>query len=186
MNNSTIPVQSLKTLSISVSCAVLLAFFILIVFIAPAEYKIDPTGLGKSLGLTELAKPLTKEQVNIKAVMSCPVGEQANWQDIVMISVPANSDLEYKFYLDKNTEIIYQWASDNADLFFDFHGEPAGDKTGYFKSYQEATAKQSEGTLSVPFTGAHGWYWKNETNKAVQITLKTKGQYKIKGLVISQ
>lgn len=182
MNHSNIPVQSLKTLIISLSSAVLFAFFILIVFVAPAEYKIDPTGLGESLGLTQLAEPLTAVQKNIKTVMSCPVGKQANWQDIVMINLPANSDLEYKFYLNKNAEIMYQWNADNTDLYFDFHGEPAGDKTGYFKSYQETTAKQSEGTLAVPFTGTHGWYWKNETNKTVQITLKTKGQYKIKGL----
>ena len=181
MSNVNVPVQSLKTLIISMICAVLLAFFILLAFIGPAEYGIDPTGLGKALGLTALAKPV---QQNIKTVISCPVGEQlANWQDIVMITVPAKSDLEYKFYIDQGAEIAYAWTSDSSDLYFDFHGEPAGDKTGYFKSYRETTASQSDGILIAPFTGTHGWYWKNDSNNAVQITLKTKGQYKIKGLI---
>ena len=103
MSNVNVPVQSLKTLIISMICAVLLAFFILLAFIGPAEYAIDPTGLGKALGLTALAKPV---QQNTKTVISCPVGEQlANWQDIVMITVPAKSDLEYKFYIDQGAEI---------------------------------------------------------------------------------
>ncbi|MCK5664266.1 MAG: hypothetical protein KAI17_12315 [Thiotrichaceae bacterium] len=182
MSNVNVPVQSLKTLIISMICAVFLAFFILLAFIGPAEYGIDPTGLGKALGLTKLAKPA--QQQKTKAVVSCPTGEQlASWQDIVLITVPAKSGLEYKFYLKQDAEIAYQWTTDGTSLYFDFHGEPAGDKTGYFKSYRETTNRQSEGVLTVPFTGTHGWYWKNDSNNAVRITLKTKGQYKIKGLI---
>ncbi|NOQ14873.1 MAG: hypothetical protein GQ583_10420 [Methyloprofundus sp.] len=181
MNDVNVPVQSLKTLMISMVFSVLLAFFILLAFVGPAEYGIDPTGLGKALGLTALAKPA---QQHAKSVMSCPVGEQLSyWKDIVMITVPAKSGLEYKFYIEQGAEISYAWTSDSSDLYFDFHGEPTGDKTGYFKSYRETTASQSDGALTVPFTGTHGWYWKNESNHAVRITLKTKGQYKIKGLI---
>jgi len=181
MNEVTIPVQSLKTLIISMISAVLLAFFVLVAFIGPAEYGIDPTGLGKSLGLTVLAQPI---QESVKKVESCPTGEQlASWQDIVKITIPAKSGLEYKFYLQKNAEIAYAWNTDQGLLYYDFHGEPAGDKSGYFKSYRETTSSESEGVLTAPFNGTHGWYWKNDTNKAVQVTLKTKGQYKIKGLI---
>ncbi len=181
MNDIEIPVQPLRTLIISMVSAVLLAFFILLAFVGPAEYAIDPTGIGKALGLTALAKPAEQ---NTKAVISCPVGEQlAIWQDIVMITVPAKSGLEYKFYINQGAEIVYQWTAAGADLYFDFHGEPAGNKTGYFKSYRETTASQSDGSLTAPFSGTHGWYWKNESSHAVRITLKTKGQYKIKGLI---
>ena len=181
MNEVNIPVQSLKTLIISMISALILAFLILVVFIGPAEYGIDPTGLGKKLGLTVLAKPLAE---NVKRAVSCPTGEQAaGWQDIVQITIPARSGLEYKFYLQKNAQITYVWSSDNEALYFDFHGEPAGDKSGYFKSYRETTANASEGDLTAPFTGTHGWYWKNDTNKTIQVTLKTKGQYEIKGLI---
>lgn len=180
MNDVNVPVQSLKTMIISMISAVLLAFIILVAFIGPAEYGIDPTGLGKSLGLTVLAQPL---QESVKKVESCPTGVQlADWQDIVKITISAKSGLEYKFYLQKNAEIIYAWSSEGV-LYYDFHGEPAGDKTGYFKSYRETTASVSEGVLTAPFTGTHGWYWTNDTNKAIQITLKTKGQYRVKGLI---
>jgi len=181
MNDTNVPVQSLKTLIISMICAVFLAFFILLAFVGPAEYAIDPTGLGKALGLTALAN--STEQ-SAKKVTSCPVGEQlAGWQDIAIITIPAKSGLEYKFYLDEGAEITYAWTSDGASLYFDFHGEPAGNTTGYFKSYRETTSVQSDGALVVPFTGTHGWYWKNDSDRPAQITLKTKGQYKIKGLI---
>ncbi|NOQ63663.1 MAG: hypothetical protein GQ582_04045 [Methyloprofundus sp.] len=181
MNDMSVPVQSLKTLMISMVSAVLLAFFILIAFIGPAEYAIDPTGIGKALGLTALAKPVTQ---STKAIVACPVGEQlAQWQNIVKITIPAHSGLEYKLYADKNAALSYAWASDSADLFVDFHGEPAGNTTGYFKSYGEQTVAQAAGDLIAPFAGTHGWYWKNDSNHAVQVTLKTKGQYKIKGLM---
>jgi len=181
MSETNIPVQSLKTLIISIISAVLLAFVVLIAIVGPAEYAIDPTGLGKVLGLTVLAKPIEQGQ---KAVLACPTGNaMADWQDIVLITIPATSELEYKFYLNQDAEMAYAWASDDAQLYFDFHGEPAGNTTGYFKSYEEATASKAEGVLVAPFTGTHGWYWKNAGSKPATVTLKTKGLYRVKGLI---
>lgn len=180
MNAINVPVQSLKTLLISTVSAALLAFVILVVFIAPAEYAIDPTGLGKVLGLTAMGESVRK---GTKKIESCPTGKQlADWQDIVKITIPAHSGLEYQFYLQKDAEISYAWSTDGNALYFDFHGEPKGDKTGYFKSYRIAMASEDDGSQKVPFAGAHGWYWQNNTNRDIQVVLKTKGQYKIKGL----
>ncbi len=162
--------------------AVGLALFILVAIVGPAEFGIDPTGLGKQLGLTVLAQSVQEE--NTKIAVVCPTGEQSSdWLDVVVITVPADSGLEYKFILKDNAEISYAWETDGAALYFDFHGEPAGDKTGYFKSFVEATENQSKGTLKVPFAGSHGWYWENKTQNPVKVILKTKGQYTIKGLI---
>ena len=181
MNDSNIPVQSLKTLMVSMISAVLLALFILVTVVGPAEFGIDPTGLGKMMGLTALAQPLQK---SAKTVVPCPAGDQlVAWQDVVVITVPAGSGLEYKFNINKNAELAYAWTTDGASLYFDFHGEPAGDTSGYFKSFKETTDNQSDGVLKAPFTGTHGWYWENNTQNPVQITLKTRGQYTVKGLM---
>jgi len=181
MNDSNIPVQSLKTLIISMLSAVFLAFVLLITVVGPAEFGIDPTGLGKMMGLTILAKPLEK---NAKTVVSCPAGvELENWLDIVVITVPEASGLEYKFHLNKDAKLEYAWTTSGDKLYFDFHGEPQGDTSGYFKSYKEATDSQFKGALAAPFTGSHGWYWENKTQTPVRVTLKTKGQYTVKGLM---
>ena len=181
MNDSSIPVQSLKTLIISMTSAVFLAFVILVTVVGPAEFGIDPTGLGKAMGLTVFAKPLDQDA---KTAVLCPPVEQIkDWLDVVVITVPASSELEYKFYVEKNAELAYAWATDGTKLYFDFHGEPEGDRSGYFKSFKESTDNKSDGVLKAPFTGSHGWYWKNESQTPVRVTLKTKGRYTVKGLI---
>lgn len=207
MNNINPPVPSLKSLIIATAFAILLAIIILISAVLPAEYGIDPTGVGKMMGLTVLSAQ-TKATSQSLAI-TCPVlppqaaeisGEdqkqaaiqstetaqkqpQPQWQNSVKIMVPAGESLEYKFHLMKGAALEYSWATDGAKLYFDFHGEPKGDKTGYFKSFKESTDNQSNGTLTAPFEGPHGWYWENKTQSPVTIILNTKGSYRILGLM---
>ena len=71
----------------------------------------------------------------------------------------------------------YSWSTNGGELFFDFHGEPEGDKTGFFKSYRASTDNQAKGSMKAPFTGTHGWYWKNAEKKPVTITLNVRGDF---------
>ena len=104
------------------------------------------------------------------------------WKDTINIVIPARGEKEFKFNLAKNETLEYSWATDGAELFYDFHGEPAGDKTGYFKSFQKNTGNQSSGVLKTSFAGTHGWYWKNNTSSIVSIVLTAKGNYERKTL----
>jgi len=103
--------------------------------------------------------------------------QHAQWKDTINITIPARGDKEYKFHLAKGATLVYTWKTNGAKLFFDFHGEPAGDTSGYFKSFKKNTDSQSEGSLTTSFDGTHGWYWKNNTPFPVTIELKTKGIY---------
>ncbi len=185
---SNIPEPSIKSLLLSFLAAIVLALAMLIFAILPAEYNIDPTGIGTKLGLTVLAQSSASvAEANVLTCLdnSSPTtnGSEAKWQDVVVITIPAKSGLEYKFHLNKDKAINYTWNTDGALLYFDFHGEPDGDHTGYFKSYQENTHNQSTGTLKVPFNGIHGWYWENKTQKPVKVILKTSGEYKVVGVI---
>ena len=101
------------------------------------------------------------------------------WQDTITIKVPANRGIEYKFTAEKEASFSYTWKTENGEkLFFDFHGEPKGNTTGYFKSYKETTDNNSSGTLTTPFEGTHGWYWANKTPKPITVILKAFGDYK--------
>ena len=108
------------------------------------------------------------------------VSQQAPSSDTITIIVPARGNIEYKIMLTKGALLEYSWKTDGAELFFDFHGEPKGDKTGYFKSYEKSTESSSSGTLTAPFEGSHGWYWKNNTPSAVRVLLDIKGAYQLK------
>ena len=201
---------SLKALIFATVFALLLATVILISVVLPAEYGIDPTGLGKMMGLTVLSAqskestqpfvftcPVLPSQVaetsgqdqaqtTVQAIGSTDVAQKplpSQWQDSVIIKVPAGTGLEYKFHLAKGESLEYSWATDDAKLYFDFHGEPQGDQTGYFKSFKESTDNQSSGALIAPFEGSHGWYWENKTQASVIIVLKTKGSYQVLGLM---
>ncbi len=103
--------------------------------------------------------------------------EQSQQVDSITITIPARGDKEYKFFLAKGARLEYSWKTDGIELFFDFHGEPAGDTSGYFKSFKKSTESQSSGTLMTSFAGTHGWYWKNNSLIPVTIILKTKGEY---------
>ncbi len=101
------------------------------------------------------------------------------WQDTIKITLPANKGIEYKFTAEKDASFSYTWKTENGEeIFFDFHGEPKGNTTGYFKSYKETTANTSSGTLTTPFKGTHGWYWANKTSKPITVILKAVGDYK--------
>jgi len=103
--------------------------------------------------------------------------QQGDWKDTIEVKIPAQGEIEYKLRAAKSATIQYAWKADKGELFFDFHGEPKGDTSGYFKSYGKGTKAQANGSQIMPFEGTHGWYWKNENDFPVTVTLKVKGDY---------
>ncbi|MCL1127332.1 hypothetical protein [Shewanella surugensis] len=201
-----LPVHSTASLIKASIAATLIASILLVLIILPSEYHIDPTGLGQYLGLTDIAEASTstmaptqtptKNKVTSstleQTIQTVPTIEtltdiiQARStlsvrSDIIDIVIPAKKGLEYKLLMDKFTHLTYEWRTDGEPLYFDFHGEPKGDKTGYFESFSITTSTQMKGSLTTPFAGSHGWYWKNQTNDPITVTLSTKGDYTIKG-----
>ena len=100
----------------------------------------------------------------------------------IEVTVPAGRGIEYKFYMKQHEKMTYEWLTDGVPLYFDLHGEPEGDTTGYFESYVIATTNEMKGSYTTPFEGSHGWYWKNKSDKPVSIQLMVKGQYEVIGL----
>ncbi len=173
------PVQSIAALFKATIIALVIAATVLVIAILPAEYNIDPTGLGKKVGLTELA-PKQKAVVSKRESKKKTAGSFMS--DRVEVVIPAGKGLEYKFHLLKGSPMLYSWNSMGIELYFDFHGEPDGDTTGYFESYTESTASEVKGSFKAPFDGSHGWYWENKTNGPASVVLSTQGQYKVIGL----
>jgi D-alanyl-D-alanine carboxypeptidase len=162
--------------------ATLIAAMLFITVILPAEFNIDPLGSGKFLGLTILAEAAENP---IKAPSKNPPLKDAR-TDEVTITVAAGRGLEYKFQMKKHAKLKYEWQSGSTEIYFDFHGEPEGGgansyKKGYFESYALSAAKSAKGTVTVPFDGVHGWYWKNNSDQDTLITLKTSGIYTVIG-----
>ncbi len=170
-------VVSTKTLVKSTIAATIIAAVVFVCFILPAEYNIDPTHIGHKLGLTALAH---HEDEPTLAAQGSAVTEQG--QQVVEVTVPAGKGIEYKFHMNQYDKMTYEWLTDGEPLYFDLHGEPEGDTTGYFESYAIATLSEMKGSFTAPFTGSHGWYWKNTSEQPVAIQLIVKGQYTVIGL----
>ncbi|MFT6307317.1 MAG: glycogen debranching enzyme [Pseudohongiellaceae bacterium] len=171
-------IQSTASLLKALAIAVVVAAILFVTLVLPIEFGIDPTGLGDRLGVINLISAEPEPQVVERAG-----GDLVFRSDETVIAVPANSGLEYKFFLDQHSSLNYEWSLDSdRALYFDLHGEPQGDTTGYFESYGAATVNAMKGTITTPFAGSHGWYWRNETDEAVNVTLTTQGNYEIIGL----
>jgi len=177
---------STNTLIKSTIIALILAILVLFSIILPAEYNIDPTGIGAKLGLTALANPLVKNidkntNTNNDNTSTNKTALKQH-SDTINIAVPARSGIEFKFSMLKYQKVQYDWQTDGEQLYFDLHGEPKGDTTGYFESYAIATLSTMKGSFIAPFAGSHGWYWQNKSNKPVLVKLIVSGEYNIIGL----
>ncbi|WP_286262713.1 hypothetical protein [Thalassotalea atypica] len=155
--------------------SLIVAAIVLVLFILPAEYNIDPTGVGQSLGLTVFNE--VSEDTSVVTN-----GKGNSEEDAVVITVPAGRGVEYKLAMEQFKKVTYEWVTDGSDLYVDLHGEPKGDTTGYFESYTIATVHEMNGSFTAPYTGSHGWYWKNKSDQDVKITLSFSGDYVIEGL----
>lgn len=177
------PIQSKAVLIRATLLAAALAFFCLIFAILPAEYGIDPSGVGQRLGLTKLSEIEADGGTEAASPVTTDNAEGSSYrEDTKTITVQPGAGLEYKFHLLSGDAMKFNWGTSGGELFFDFHGEPKGDKTGFFESYAVSTSKAVRGTFTAPFTGSHGWYWKNKGHNPVVITLKTGGSYEVIGL----
>jgi hydrogenase/urease accessory protein HupE len=120
---------------------------------------------------TSISKPSTASDMSGNTIV------EGQWKDTINIVIPARDGKEYKLMVNQDDAFTYSWETSGELLFFDFHGELAGDTSGAFQSFQVGTKSKSSGSLTAIFTGTHGWYWKNNTSSPVMITLKVKGDY---------
>ena len=204
-NTDNFRAPSRKSLITSTVIAAVTAVIILVTVILPAEYSIDPTGLGKLLRLTELsqAAPSGNSATNI---ISRPVNQVSQevadtktsgnhkvpyHTDVIEIVMAPEDELEYKATLEQGEPLLYSWQTDNQEhlVYYDFHGEPVKNNDrypeDYFMSYEEKQegASSSHGYLIAPFTGNHGWYLLNFNDYPVTVRLTISGNYSWHGYV---
>ncbi len=194
-----------KELARGIVMAAVVAAVILAVAILPAEYGIDPTGAGKVLGLTAIHQPVAPAAAPIApagpavvAPVAAPAGGStvaapgearaltiASMQtvdyraDTLEVTLPPGKGLEVKTLLAKGATLIFSWKTKKGELVnHDFHGEPVNAKKDEFESFiLQDNVAQSSGSLIAPFTGLHGWYWKNKTAEPVTVVLHASGFY---------
>jgi hypothetical protein len=178
--------EARQRLAVAAGAALLVAGLVLVMFVLPAEFAVDPLGTGARFGLLDLG--ITGQQVEAlteagssgagQATIVVPQ-ERAFQQETVEFTVAAGEGMEYKYRLDKGEALLYSWKA-SGPVNFEFHAEPDGAPSGYAQTYEMAQGRnEASGTLTAPFSGIHGWFWENRGAQPVTVTLTSAGYYNL-------
>ncbi len=132
------------------------AVAIMVTIYLPAEYAIDPTGVGRVLGLTEMgeikvqlaeeaeADRLLDEQRAqdqsssvLDAVFGLFVGTahaqeaQEAWQDEVTFTLEPGATAEIKMTMEAGNVVDYAWTATGGRINFDLHAHSGGESVDY-------------------------------------------------------
>jgi hypothetical protein len=205
MFNSQIPtineLPSSQQLIRSTVIAVIIACALLVTVVMPAEYAIDPTGIGRALGLTQMAEikiALAKEadadavdkSVTTQPQQTMPTAAAQTTEttsvekpkvvirsDEMTLTLKPGEGSEIKMEMRNQAAVRYEWSA-TGPVNHDTHGEPYNGEKGYFHSYKkDKQVTGDQGEFTAIFDGTHGWFWRNRGTSDVTITIKVTGEY---------
>ncbi|MXO70270.1 transmembrane anchor protein [Alteraurantiacibacter buctensis] len=173
--------------------AVVAAGAILATVVLPAEYAIDPTGLGRALGFADMGEVKQQLAAEAAADAAAPVGADAAApvtaqgptqaaaeirKDTMSLTLAPNEGAEIKVTMAEGGRLQYRWSVAGGTANFDTHGDPVNAPAGFYHGYGSGrNSTGEEGELVAAFDGKHGWFWRNRSGDTVTITLETEGGY---------
>jgi hypothetical protein len=195
------PPSSAKLLRSTLVAAVTAAV-ILVTVVLPAEYGIDPIGIGGPLGLKRMGEIKVQlageaaadeaataraetERVEAEGHGTEPVEAEPTgagspaaaadaWRDEATVVLAPDEAVELKLVMKAGSVAEYSWTADGGTLNFNAHGDGGRQSIEYEKG---RGAPGGDGALTAAFDGHHGWFWRNRSGNAVTLTLRTRGDY---------
>jgi hypothetical protein len=189
----------------STMIATAVAAVLLVTVVLPAEYGVDPTGVGQIIGLKRMgeikmalaleaeadaaadAAARAAEEEDAAAFeasapeSSNPVSAAESTSRLEMMEVTLQPDegKEVKLRMSEGASVDYEWWTIGGVVNFELHADdPPGAAAGAFHSYAKGQGESGgEGVLTAEFDGMHGWFWRNRTNQVVTITLRAEGDF---------
>jgi hypothetical protein len=174
-------------------------------FILPAEFGIDPTGLGEKIGLTRLAGATAPGVDRAPRVVAgkfpdIPPAEAFDFYDPEVLGAPFSQShdrpfrsdtltiqldefeqVEVKTTMRQGDALVYAWRLVEGQMVYsDFHADPHQVELypdEYWIRYAESEGASASGSLIAPFDGNHGWYWLNIEAQPIRIELEVRGYY---------
>ena len=174
------------TLRKATAAAALGAAAILVLVVLPAEAGVDPTGAGAALGLTGMAAAAASDPAEPAAAVSAPslptrdaITRSGAWQDDqVTIELAPHTGTELKARMQEGDSFVFEWRSEGGPVKVDMHGERPDAAEGEFTSYwEERELSSAQGTFTAPYSGSHGWYWRNKGDTPVTVAVRVTGFY---------
>ncbi len=180
----------------STAIAAVSAVAILVTIVLPAEYDIDPTGIGGALGLAEMGEIKTQlaEEAEADRLMEIEEQEQSSlmndifglvvgaahaqeadsWRDETTFTLAPGDSAEWKLVMEEGQSAEYAMIVEGGRVNFDMHGHGGGQSVTYEKG-RGSTGE--EGEIVAEFDGEHGWFWRNRDDAEVTVTVQVRGEY---------
>lgn len=198
------PLPSTRSLLKSTALAIAVASVILVTTVLPAEYGIDPTGIGARLGLGALnidadaAEPETpapaaridnaanaKLALKAEAAFGKAEGQSLDAAAVSLSAAPLRRDTltltlapgkgaEVKAHMKPGDGLTFRWTA-SGDVAVDMHGERPNAKKSWTSYAVETAQREAAGTFVAPFEGTHGWYWQNRGSVPVEVQIEVVG-----------
>ncbi|MFA6314601.1 MAG: hypothetical protein WCV99_00275 [Sterolibacterium sp.] len=173
--------QLLKASGVAISVAGLL----LVTTVLPAEYGVDPTGIGERLGLTRMGKSDKAKATDGNPAALAPSALSAVWRspreyhsESKTIMLKPNRGAELKARMNVGERFVFSWKVDGGLVSFDMHGDKLDAGKDEFTSFWiDKDQSEGHGGFVAPFDGNHGWYWKNTGTQPVTVTVQVSGYF---------
>ncbi len=176
------------------------AIVILATAVLPGEYGIDPTGIGRALGLAEMgeikmqlaeeaetdrlrdlenAAPVNPDQSSsligqvFATFLVSPAHAQAA-SDKISFTLDPGQGVEIKLVMNEGAKADFSWSVEGGAVNYDLHGDGGDNEISYQK---DRGVEGQEGVLEAAFDGNHGWFWRNRGAETVTVNLSVSGDY---------
>jgi hypothetical protein len=187
---------SSKQLVRSTLIAAGVAAVLLVTVVMPAEYGVDPTGVGAFIGLTQMGEiksqlgdeaetdaheqsapdersDLLQELFGLFAI-SAHAQEAGAWRDEFSFTLAPGEGTEWKLVMEAGATADYAWSAEGGVVNYDLHGDGGGRSISYEKGRGKPSA---DGVVTAAFAGNHGWFWRNRDRRDVTVTVRVRGDY---------
>ena len=150
--------------------ALVIAGVLLVTTVMPSEYAIDPTGIGRSLGLTQMGEVklqlAAEAQATEVAIQSAATGvavaqtatstttanergaipaagestQAIGKQHEINITLAPNEGAEVKLEMKEGAKVNYLWTANGGVVNYDTHGDPVNAPRGFYHGYGKGRA----------------------------------------------
>lgn len=165
MSTTQVQAPSIRRLLEATAIAVIVACVLLVTIVLPAEYGIDPTGIGAKLGLTKLGEaaaaapaastgdvaeekqianeaPATEDKVDAVGQPLKPVDDSVVTKhkgdyrvETMTVTLEPNKGAEIKARMKGGESFVFNWTVTGGEVASDFHGEKLNAAKDEYTSY---------------------------------------------------
>jgi hypothetical protein len=190
---------SVRRLVWSALAVLLGAAFLIVAVVLPAERGVDPTGLGRMIGLTEMG--IIKQEVNAEfaaestflanslradsiqaaeeqaAIRALASGLVPARVDTTVVTLPPGELRSVRLEMVARAWAVYSWSA-NGPVDDDVRGDSVNAPEGMYFRYRSGSDRSADsGAIVAKFDGRHGWLWTNRGDSNATVTLVTIGNY---------